>query len=162
MAKEIERKFLLADDRWRGEIRRSLRMRQGYLAGGARASVRVRIAGDEARLNIKGGGLVAVRDEFEYAIPLDEAAYMLEALAEQPLVEKTRHFVPYDGFEWEIDEFHGENAGLVVAEIELEAADQAFELPPWLGREVTHLQRYYNVSLVKTPYSAWSAAERHP
>lgn len=162
MAKEIERKFLLADDSWRNDVAGAMRMSQGYLANGDRASVRIRVAGEQAHLNVKSGGLVAVRDEFEYAIPLDAAAYMLATLAEHPLIEKTRHWVPHGDLVWEIDEFHGSNSGLLVAEIELDTVGQRFDLPPWLGAEVTHLHRYYNVSLVKTPYSVWAEAERHP
>lgn len=162
MATEIERKFLLADERWRADVRRSRRMRQGYLSAGERASVRVRTSGGDAWLNIKGGGLVAVRDEFEYPIPIDDAGVLLEKLATPPLIEKTRHLVEVGGFEWEIDEFHGDNAGLVVAEIELDDVDRAFPRPPWLGPEVTHLHRYYNVKLVAHPFKDWSEGERSP
>jgi adenylate cyclase len=161
MPREIERKFLLKNDAWRALAHRSETMRQGYLASGNGVSVRVRIAGDEARLNIKAGGLVASRQEYEYAVPLDEARELL-ALAEGPLVEKTRHHVSHDGFDWEIDEFHGDNLGLVVAELELEREDEPFPRPPWLGIEVTHLQRYYNVRLVTRPYRTWTDTERNP
>jgi adenylate cyclase len=160
MGREIEHKFLVADEAWRGAAVRTITMRQGYLADGARASVRVRIAGDSAWLNIKGGGFVASRPEFEYPIPVEEAAEMLESLCNGPLIEKTRHVVPYGGLEWEVDEFHGRNAGLVVAELELEHEGQAFARPAWLGREVTHLPYYYNVRLVVHPFCEWSAAER--
>jgi adenylate cyclase len=137
-------------------------MRQGYLASSARASVRVRTAGEEAWLNIKGGGLVAVRDEFEYPIPLTDADALLSRLAAGPLIDKTRHYVEVAGFEWEIDEFHGDNSGLIVAEIELEELSQAFETPPWLGKEVTELHRYYNVNLVARPFKDWTDGERSP
>ena len=136
-------------------------MSQGYLASGARLSVRVRVAGHEAWLNIKAGGLVASRQEYEYPVPLDEAHELL-VLAEGPLIEKTRHFVEHGGMTWEIDEFHGENEGLVVAELELDSEDEPFARPPWLGPEVTQLRRYYNVCLVTHPYSAWNDAERNP
>lgn len=162
MAKEIERKFLLSDERWRDEAHRSRRMRQGYLASTERASVRVRAAGKEAWLNIKGGGLAAVRDEFEYVIPIEDADVLFTRLATGPLIEKTRHYVAVDGFEWEIDEFHGDNAGLIVAEIELDDVSQVFPRPPWLGNEVTELHRYYNVSLVAHPFKDWSDVERLP
>lgn len=162
MATEIERKFLLADEGWRGHVSRSRRLCQGYLVAGERASVRVRAAGEKAWLNIKGGGLVAVRDEFEYGIPVDDALELLDKLATPPLIDKTRHFVELGGFEWEIDEFHGDNEGLIVAEIELEDIAQAFTRPTWLGAEVTHLHRYYNVSLVTHPFKDWSDAERSP
>jgi adenylate cyclase len=159
MAKEIERKFLLASDAWRSAAIRSRKMSQGYIAEAPRTSVRVRITADDAWINIKCGGLTAVRDEFEYAIPLADARALLMAVA-TPLIEKTRYWVPYAGFEWEIDEFHGVNAGLVVAEIELDDEHQRFPSPPWLGTEVTTLERYYNVSLVRRPYSQWNAEER--
>lgn len=159
MAQEIERKFLVVGDAWRAEAVRRVTMRQGYIAGSERASVRARIGGDRAWLNIKVGGLAASRLEFEYEIPVADADALLAA-AEGPLIEKTRHYVPYGGFEWEIDEFHGANEGLVVAELELESEHQEFPRPAWIGAEVTHLPRYYNVNLVARPYSAWDAAER--
>jgi len=136
-------------------------MTQGYIADGTRASVRVRLAGDYAAINIKSGGLVASRLEYEYPIAVDQARELLELCA-PPLIDKTRHFVPFDGFEWEIDEFHGDNAGLIVAEIELDSEDQEFARPDWVGAEVTHLERYYNVRLVKHPYRAWAENERKP
>ena len=162
MGREIERKFLLADESWRPAVSRSMRMRQGYLANNERVSVRIRICGEEARLNVKSAGLAAARDEFEYPVPSGEAEFLLDVLAERPLIDKTRHIVTHEGFVWEIDEFHADNDGLVVAEIELDSLDQAFPRPAWLGSEVTHLLRYYNVSLVKSPYSCWSQAERAP
>lgn len=161
MAREIERKFLLKTGDWRALATRSCGMRQGYIAASERASVRVRVAGPEAWLNIKGGGLVANRAEYEYAIPLADAEELLASLCERPLVEKTRHFVPYGGFTWEIDEFRGDNAGLVVAELELDDEAQAFPRPGWLGVEVTELPRYYNVNLVQHPYSLWTEEERN-
>ena len=161
MPREIERKFLLKNDTWRVLAHRAQPMRQGYLATGGQLSVRVRIAGDEAWLNIKAGGLVASRQEYEYSIPLDEAGELLD-LADRPLIEKTRHLVTHGGMTWEIDEFHGENAGLVVAELELEREDEEFEHPPWLGLEVTQQRRYYNVCLATHPYRAWTEAERKP
>lgn len=161
MAQEIERKFLVLGGAWRTSAARRARMRQGYLASSERASVRTRIAGERAWLNIKIGGIAASRQELEYRIPAADAEALLAA-SEGPLIDKTRHYVPYEGFEWEVDEFHGENDGLVVAEIELEAEDAPFPRPPWVGAEVTHLERYYNVRLVERPYSSWSAAERNP
>lgn len=161
MPREIERKFLPKNDAWRPLAHRRKRMSQGYLASGGRLSVRVRLAGDEAWLNIKAGGLVASRQEYEYSIPVDEARELL-ALAEGALIDKTRHFVEHGGKTWEVDEFHGDNSGLVVAELELEREDEPFPHPPWLGIEVTQLPRYYNVCLVKHPYRAWTEAERQP
>jgi adenylate cyclase len=161
MPREIERKFLVKNDDWRGLANRSRRMSQGYLASGGRVSVRVRIADDEAWLNMKTGGLVAARQEYEYPLPIGDARELL-ALADGPLIDKTRHFVEHGGFEWEVDEFHGDNSGLVVAELELTREDEQFPVPAWLGAEVTQLARYYNVCLVKHPYRAWTEAERNP
>jgi len=161
MPREIERKFLLKSDAWRSQVVESRQMRQGYLASGGNVSVRVRIAGDEAWLNIKAGGFVASRQEYEYSLPLEEARELL-ALAEGPLVEKTRHYVEQGALTWEIDEFHGDNSGLVVAELELDSENADFARPHWLGIEVTELRRYYNVCLVKHPYRAWNEAERNP
>jgi adenylate cyclase len=158
MPREIERKFLVKSDAWRAAAARSERMSQGYVAGGERASVRVRLADSNAALNIKSGGLVASRQEYEYPIPLDDARELLALCA--TLIDKTRHFVPHGGFEWEVDEFHGDNSGLVVAELELDFLGQEFPKPDWLGAEVTHLERYYNVKLVKHPYSAWTEQEQ--
>lgn len=162
MAKEIERKFLLADDTWRGLAVRRSEMRQGYIAQGERVSVRVRVSERDAWLNVKVGGLAAVRDEFEYAIPLADAGALLDSVARQPLIEKTRYWVPYGGFEWEIDEFRGSNEGLVIAEIELDFEHQVFPQPVWIDREVTDLPRYYNVNLIDHPYSCWDEQERRP
>jgi adenylate cyclase len=159
--REIERKFLLANDSWRSRVQRSEKMIQGYIASGERLSVRVRVAGDAAWLNIKAGGLVASRLEYEYGIPVADARELLQ-VAGGPIIEKTRHFVEHDGCEWEVDEFHGDNAGLVVAELELDSEDQRFPRPPWLGAEVTAHERYYNVRLVTHPYREWTEAERNP
>jgi len=161
MPREIERKFLLTGEGWRALTERRQRMTQGYIAASDHVSVRVRVAGDVAWLNIKSGGLVASRLEYEYAVPVADARELL-VVAVGPLVEKTRHLVPYGGMTWEVDEFHGDNSGLVVAELELDREDQAFARPPWAGAEVTHLPRYYNVSLVNHPYRQWTAAERNP
>ncbi len=153
MALEIERKFLVRGDAWRDAVERSLPMAQGYL-GGDLASVRVRLEGDQAMLNIKSrqGGIS--RLEFEYPIPPDEAREMLARLAGDQ-VSKTRHFVRHQGSLWEIDEFNGLNGGLIVAEIELDHGDQAFAAPPWLGREVSYDERFYNARLAQLPFGAW-------
>lgn len=160
MGYEIERKFLVADDAWRERADDGETMRQGYLAGGEWGSVRVRVGGGEARLNIKGATVGATRREFEYPIPVEDAEILLDELCSGPLIEKTRHRVRHAGHVWEIDVFAGDNAGLVVAEVELEDADEAVERPAWLGTEVTDDPRFYNVSLVEHPYGRWSAAER--
>lgn len=155
MGVEIERKFLLTSDQWRGAVQSSQRMVQGYLAGDDGASVRVRIAGHEARLNIKGRTLGARRLEFEYPVPVVDAEVMLAELAGRQVLAKTRHYVHHEGHRWEIDEFEGDNAGLIVAEIELEDELESFVRPPWLGEEVTENARYYNVCLVDAPYASW-------
>ena len=160
MPVEIERKFLVVGDSWRAEASRAVPMRQGYLAElGGRASVRVRLEGAVAKLNIKAAVVGAARAEYEYDIPAAEAEEMLATLC-SGLVLKTRHYVERDGLTWEIDVFEGANAGLVVAEVELTTADQEFPRPDWLGRELTAEQRYYNHALAKRPYSEWSQAER--
>lgn len=155
MASEIERKFLLSSDAWRDEVTDSQRLIQGYVARGERSAVRVRIKGDKAELNIKHALDGIHRLEYEYEVPLDDAREMLEKVALRPLIDKTRHHVKRGAHLWEIDEFYGENAGLVVAEIELASADESFERPEWLGEEVSDDQRYYNSNLSKLPYSQW-------
>ena len=160
MATEIERKFLLVSDEWRALVRHSESFRQGYLNNSKRASVRVRIADGQATLNIKGMTIGVQRPEYEYDLPLQDASELLEQLCERPLIEKTRHFVEFGGKTWEIDEFHGDNQGLIVAEVELDAADETITLPTWAGKDVSHLPRYYNVSLTQHPFSQWSAEER--
>jgi len=154
MGIEIERKFLLAHDGWRGQGTPT-RMRQGYLAADPVRTVRVRIEGDAAVLTIKGKSTGASRGEWEYPIPVADAAELLDGLCEQPLVEKTRHRIAHAGHVWEVDEFFGDNAGLVVAEIELASEDEVFEKPDWIGREVTGEVRYYNSSLMRRPYKDW-------
>lgn len=158
MAVEIERKFLLKDDRWRAVVTSSRRLSQGYLTSlseGSKASVRVRLGGDQAYLNIKSMTLGMARDEFEYSIPHEDAEHILAHLCSGAVIEKIRHHVPIDGLLWEIDEFLGANEGLVVAEVELHSEDQAFEKPDWIADEVTADPRYYNVSLVQHPFAQW-------
>lgn len=155
MAREIERKFLLRDARWRDAVTRSTVMRQGYMSSSPAVSIRVRVAGDEAWLNLKSATLGVARHEFEYAIPRADAEEMLALFCGERCLDKTRHYAPWDGHLWEIDEFHGANAGLVVAEIELDAEDEAYTRPPWLGEEVSADRRYYNVCLIDHPYSRW-------
>ena len=155
MGREIERKFLVVGESWRAIVQRSEEYLQGYLANNHRCSIRVRVGGDRAWLNIKSATLGAERAEYEYAIPAEDGREMLCTLACDGLIEKTRHFVPYAGQLWEVDEFAGANAPLVVAEIELTSIDEPFERPPWAGTEVTDDGRYYNVCLARIPYSRW-------
>ena len=155
MGVEIERKFLTSSDAWRllGE---PVLLRQGYLNADPARTVRVRIEGDAGVLTIKSKNTGATRGEWEYAIPLPDAEALLDTLCERPLVEKYRRRIDFAGFTWEVDEFLGENAGLVVAEIELPSEHAAFDRPDWIGREVTGEKRYYNSSLIGSPYSQWA------
>lgn len=166
MGIEIERKFTVVDDRWRSEVENSVRMAQGYLNdmaalrdGTQKASVRVRIAGDMAFLNMKSRELGHTRQEFDYPIPVHDAEALLR-LCVGGLIDKTRHYVRHAGFLWEIDVFEGENAGLMVAEIELPSADTEFARPDWAGREVTDELRYYNLALAERPYAQWADEEK--
>ncbi len=152
MPAEIERKFLVNGSEWRGV--NGVRCIQGYLNRDKERTVRVRIAGEKAFLTIKGVTRGAMRAEYEYEIPVADAEELLK-LCDGPLIEKTRHTFAYAGMIWEIDEFHAENDGLVVAEVELEKEDQPFERPGWLGQEVTGDARYYNSNLSKSPYCTW-------
>ena len=151
MASEIERKFLLKSDAWRAAAVSQIRMRQNYLA--VRPTVRVRLADDRGYLTIKGKTRNFSRAEYEYPIPAADAAEMLDRLCEGHEIRKTRHLVPFGGKTWEIDVFEGENAGLVLAEIELASEDEAFALPPWIGEEVTGQRQYYNSALSRTPWT---------
>ena len=153
MGREIERKFRVTADSWRSA--EGIRYRQGYLSTVKERTVRVRVIGNTGYLTIKGISTGSTRLEFEYEIPADEAEEMLDALCEKPLIEKNRHKVLYGGLIWEVDEFFGENTGLVVAEVELEREDQPFEKPDWLGEEVTDDPRYFNANLISHPYSRW-------
>ena len=156
MGIEIERKFLVIEDSWREAASAGMRYRQGYLSTDAGCSVRVRVSGDRAWLNIKSATVGVTRYEFEYEIPLADADALLDDLCVKPLIEKTRFIVEYDGHAWEIDVFEGDNAGLVVAEIELESAGEEVTLPAWAGKDVSHDVRYYNQRLVEHPYSRWA------
>ncbi len=152
---EIERKFRLANDSWRDQVLRKTLLRQGYLANTQRASVRVRLAGASGWLSVKAMTRGLSRAEYEVVIPALEANEMLDRLCEGPLIEKWRHIVVHAGDRWEIDEFLGENAGLLIAELELEAEEAVFARPPWLGVEVTHDERYYNFRLSEKPFRHW-------
>jgi adenylate cyclase len=155
MALEIEHKFLLANDDWRKNVSHSVVYRQGYLSSQPTSSIRVRVSNNQAWLNIKSAVIGTQRHEYEYEIPLSDAQEILNNLCVKPLIEKTRYFVMHENHQWEIDEFEGENAGLIVAEIELDATDETFAKPEWLGAEVTQDLRYYNNNLAQNPYSLW-------
>lgn len=153
MAMEIERKFLVRGDAWRAQAHATRTLAQGYL-GGDLCSVRVRVDCNDAHLNIKAKVRGSSRLEFEYAIPLADAKMLMSDLAGAQ-VTKTRHLIQCGAHLWEVDEFAGDNIGLVVAEVELSTETEAFERPKWLGREVTDEQRYYNAALVQAPFSEW-------
>jgi adenylate cyclase len=162
MAVEIERKFRLSSDHWRAAVKSSAYLRQGYLANTQRCSVRVRLADGGAAaqgwLSVKAMTPGMTRSEYEADVPAQDAREMLEQLCEGAVIEKWRHIVQYAGRKWEIDEFLGENAGLIVAEIELESEQAEFRRPDWLGEEVTHDVRYYNFQLAQHPFCRWPAA----
>jgi len=155
MAQEIERKFLLADDSWKPAAQ-GVRYRQGYLCTDKERTVRVRVVGERGLLTVKGMTRGISRAEYEYDIPLQDATQLLDDLCLRPLIEKTRYRVTHGDLTWEIDEFHGENAGLVVAEVELASADQDVPMPDWVGEEVSGDPRYFNSNLGRHPYSRWS------
>lgn len=153
---EIEHKFLLENESWREEVSHASEYQQGYLSSNPTSSIRVRISGTQAWINLKSATIGTYRQEYEYAIPVDDAKEIIENLCQKPLITKTRHFIIHQDHTWEIDEFHGDNQGLCVAEIELTQLDEIFEKPAWLGKEVTDDLRYYNNNLAKHPYSEWN------
>jgi adenylate cyclase len=155
MANEIERKFLVRDNTWRSQDG-GKRYRQGYLSIVKERTVRVRTTGDKGGfITIKGMSVGATRSEYEYEIPLADANEMLERLCERPLIEKTRYRVSHEGLLWEIDEFEGDNRGLIIAEVEFKDETQSVTLPGWIGQEVTGDPRYFNANLVANPFSQW-------
>ena len=156
MGIEIERKFLVVGDGWRDQVEDEIRLVQGYLTEDARTTVRVRIRGETAYLTIKGATQGISRLEFEYPIPVADAETLLHELAVSPLIEKIRYRVRHGGHLWELDVFAGANAGLVLAELELETVDEVFARPDWLGAEVSDDPRYFNVNLAQWPYGNWS------
>jgi len=154
MGTEIEKKFLITSDKWRGIVP-GKQYSQGYLSRDKDSTVRVRTINDKGFITVKGAVKGETRLEFEYEIPLDDAAELLTKLCHKPLIEKTRYKIPFAGFTWEVDEFAGDNEGLVFAEIELEYEEQEFSRPDWIGEEVTGDPKYYNASLVSYPYRDW-------
>lgn len=154
MGKEIERKFLVKDDAFK-QMAKGTRYRQGYLSSTKERVVRVRTIDDKGFLTVKGITTGATRVEYEYEIPANDADAMLDELCEKPIIEKNRYKIPKGQFVWEIDEFFGENDGLVVAEVELESEDQAFAKPEWVGAEVTGDPKYFNSNLIQNPYKNW-------
>ncbi|MGB1206319.1 MAG: CYTH domain-containing protein [Chitinophagales bacterium] len=153
MGIEIERKFLVTNESWK-EKTKGILYRQGYLNSEKTRTVRVRTIEEKGFLTIKGISIGAKRAEYEYEIPLADAIALLK-MCEKPIISKHRHKLDFEGMVWEIDEFHGENEGLIIAEIELESETQAFAFPEWLGQEVTHDIKYFNSNLIKNPFSKW-------
>ena len=156
MPKEIERKFLVN----LSEIAlpdKKEDIKQGYfpIADNVKTELRIRVKGSNASLTIKGENKGAVRSEYEYAIPINEAVEMLEDMCQKPFIDKTRYEISVGKHIWEIDIFHGENKGLVIAEIELSEESDKFDLPGWVGEEVTNDPRYYNSNLLLNPYRKW-------
>jgi len=154
MATEIERKYLVKGTEWR-QLGTGSEFRQGYLSTVKERTVRVRVIGECGFLTVKGITIDATRTELEYEIPVVDARLMLSDLCEQPIIEKTRYVIDWEGVTWEVDEFFGVNAGLVVAEVELDDVNQQISFPPWIGEEVTDDPRYFNSNLIARPYSTW-------
>ncbi len=154
MAREIERKFLVRDKRYR-QLARPIPYRQGYLSAARDRIVRVRIKAGRAFLAVKGMTDGVTRTEYEYEIPAAEAEHILSELCEKPIIEKDRYKIECNGLEWDVDEFHGPNEGLVVAEVHLQDENQQIALPEWVGEEVSHEPKYFSSSLVQNPYSKW-------
>jgi adenylate cyclase len=156
MGIEVERKFLVSDESWRDAVTSSTRIVQGYIAQTGSATVRVRVRGDKGFLTIKGLSVGVSRSEFEYEVPVADALAMLDELAQGPVIDKVRHLVTVGAHVWEVDVFAGDNAPLVMAEVELADSAQAFVRPDWAGVEVSDDQRYFNVNLARSPYSTWA------
>ena len=154
MGKEIERKFLVKGDGWRA-LAKPVKYRQGYLSTVKERTVRVRTIDNKGYLTIKGITTGVTRAEYEYEIPAADADRMLTDLCEKPLIEKSRSTIALDGLNWEVDEFFGDNQGLIVAEVELKSADQAIAKPAWVGQEVSGDTRYFNSNLIKKPFTRW-------
>jgi len=159
MGVEIERKFLVVGDSWRGQVIEQTHIVQGYLASTDTLTLRVRIRGERAYLTLKGTSTNISRSEFEYEIPVADAQVMLDQLSQGPVIDKVRHLVLVEGHTWEVDVFAADNAGLVMAEVELTSEDEAFVKPAWAGPEVSDDARYYNVNLARVPFSEWRASD---
>ena len=161
MGVEIERKFLVVGEGWReGAVGTSYR--QGYIRTQRQTTVRVRIAGQTGYLTLKGPTQGLSRLEFEYEIPVTDADQMLSELCNRPLIEKVRYRVSHNGMQWEVDEFRGDNQGLILAEVELRTTDQSIDYPPWVGQEVSHDARYFNANLSQYPFSTWREESSPP
>jgi adenylate cyclase len=157
---EIERKFLVKNNGWQKGVK-GIKYQQGYLSTDSSRTVRVRLEGKLGKLTIKGKKIGIAGDEFEYDIPADDAKYLLDNLCKKPTIKKTRYRVPFENLIWEVDVFEGENKGLVIAEVELNSADQKFKTPSWIGKEVTQDHRFRNANLVANPFSKWKDKLTH-
>jgi adenylate cyclase len=160
MPLEIERKYLIVNNNWRTPGA-GTRYRQGYLSTEPARSVRVRVGAGRGFITLKGLTVNGGRPEYEYPIPVEDANELLDTLCLKPLIEKTRYTIEHAGLLWEVDEFEGENAGLIIAEVELTDADQRILLPDWIGEEVTDDPRYYNASLIANPFTRWGKDPSH-
>lgn len=154
MGKEIERKYLVKSDEWK-QLAKPVFYRQGYLSSVKERTVRVRTIDDKGFLTIKGVTTGISRSEYEYEIPVNDANQMLDNLCERPFIEKNRAKVSFGGLIWEVDEFFGDNLGLVIAEVELSDENQKYEIPSWIGDEVSGDPRYFNSNLTKNPFTKW-------
>ena len=154
MGIEIERKFLVKNDDFKKQAKAEI-YHQGFLSTNKKRIVRVRKSKGKAWFTIKGISKGALRKEFEYEIPFNDGEYIINEICKKPAILKKRYQIPWGGFIWEVDEFLNENEGLVIAEIELDTEDQVFDLPDWIGKEVTGNKKYYNAYLVKHPYTTW-------
>lgn len=165
MAREIERKFLVKNQDWKAFAKQSRHMAQGYLNDiqqpGSKSSIRIRLEDNEATINIKSLEIGLSRDEYEYPVDAEDAKKMLQTLAVGPVIEKVRYLVDVGQHTWEIDEFLGDNEGLIVAEVELSSEEDVLEVPQWIGHEVTNIVRYYNISLTQKPFTTWSEDEKN-
>ncbi len=160
MGQEIERKYLLRSEDWKALAHRKIKMHQGYLCNNTQTSVRIRIEDQQANINIKSMTVGISRAEYEYSIPVAEASELLQTLCKKPQIQKTRYLVKHANKLWEIDAFEGDNAGLIVAEVELRSEDEQIEMPQWIDKEVSMHERYYNMRLTEYPYSEWSKNEK--
>lgn len=154
MATEIERKFLVKNNTWKDLAKKKTKIQQAYLNLDKERTVRIRIIGDEAFITVKGQNYGVVRKEFEYPIPIEDAEAMM-LLCHKPFIEKIRYEIPLNNHIWEVDEFFGDNEGLIVAEIELNDENEAFEIPGFIGKEVSEDIKYFNASLIQLPFSKW-------
>ena len=154
MAIEIERKFLVKEKPF-STAKRSLKINQGYIINEKSKVIRVREKGDDYFLTIKGNNIGISRLEYDFPISKEDAKELIFHFCKTTLIEKTRHYIEHKGHTWEVDEFHGKNTGLIVAEIELDSEDEKFEIPDWVGEEVTQDDRYYNMNLAIHPFTSW-------